>query len=159
MSSGRLVVVRARPSAATLGLLLTFAVTASLFVPTVIGYVSYDEVKTAEMTVEDVSIADGDSVLELSVAFTNPTGVEVAIIGAETYARVDGDVVTRTAGVSVERTTVPSGGTETFEMRMLLRDGGRERARAGIRDGTIAVSGKIWVEIRGEKTSVMLERD
>jgi hypothetical protein len=155
MSVGRRTVTRAKPSATTAGLLLVFAVTAALFVPTVIGYVSFDEVKTAEMTVEDASMAGDRSTLELTVGFSNPTGAAVTVVDAETTARVDGTAVTRIAGVSVERVTVPPGETGTFVMRKSILDGEQERANSGLREDSLAISGKVWVEVRGEKTSVM----
>lgn len=145
-----------RPWAFAAGLLLTVTVATSLFVPTVVGYVSYDQVKTADVTVEDAAVADDGTALAVTVAFSNPTRAPVVVVDAETVARVDGTAVTRVAGVSVQRTTVDPGETGAVEFRLPMRDGRLDTARSGIRDGSLTVTGKVWVEVRGAKNSVIL---
>lgn len=157
MSEGELVPPRRLPSAVTVGLGLVFVLAAAMFVPTAVGFVSYDQVQTADVTVEEVRFADDGSTLELTIAFTNPTFSEVEVISAEMYARVDGDIVNHIAGVRADAGSISGGETRRFEVRMPLRAGQTDRVEAAFESGRLLISGELWVEVSNERRPVTVE--
>lgn len=158
MSEGGPPTANGLPLAATIALILTFVLTASMFVPTAVGFVSYDQVQTAEMTVERIDVADDGEMLLLSIAFANPTIETVDVVGAELYARVDGDIVNHIAGVRADQATVPTGETRRFHVRVPIRDGQVDRVQQALDSGNLVFSGNIWVEVSNERRTVDLER-
>lgn len=158
MSKGGPLTADGLPSATTIALILTFVITASMFVPTAVGFVSYDQVQTAEMTVEEIDIVDDGSTLHLTIAFSNPTIATVDVVGAELFAYVDGDIVNHIAGVRADQTTVSPGETQQFDVRVPIRDGQTERVEQALASGNLVLSGDIWVEVSNERRTVNLKR-
>jgi hypothetical protein len=146
------------PKVQTLAVLLALCAATALFVPTVVGYVSYDEVETADVAVSSASLADDDSTLRVTLEFTNPTRVPVEVFRVEPFVRDRVGLVNSVTRADFTTTTVPPGETGAIEVRIPVLSGLRDRALTGLENDSLTISGELKVRVRGVKNSIRIEQ-
>lgn len=144
------------PDRTTAVALLTLAVTVALFAPTVVGYVSYEQVSNADVAVDSMAVSEDGSELVTTLSVSNPTGVPITVTEASLYVRANRNLVNNVGGIDVERTTIPAGETGAVPVRIPLLDDERDRAKRGLDTGTTRVSGELNVEVRGQKRELKI---
>lgn len=147
----------ALPSRSAVVLVAALAVSVAIFVPTAMAYASFDKVKEAELSVEDVSIDDGETVV-IEMTVENPTWRSLTVTGIEPSVRTNGTLVNDLVLAEFEKRTIPPGETRTITVRTPLLDGNADRTRAADRIDSATVFARVEVEIGGEQRIITLDR-
>lgn len=127
---------------------VVFLVTVAVGVSTVTAMVAHVEASatlTAEVT--DVSPAEADSRLDVTVAVENPTDAPLTLRSAWIQVYDDGDVVASDAGVGFDQFVVPPGERRTVVLSATIDAEDPDAVREAARNGELDAKGRFEAQV------------
>jgi len=139
---------------------LVLVLTGVIFVATGQAYLAYEQSGSVTATVTDVSVADGDGIVQVRVAVHNPTAVAVDIVApAGITGRIDGRIVARAHATLFTERTVPAGGNRTIDVPLRIHhQSGETTVAAALDSDTFDLSGRLRGAIHDRSISITIER-
>lgn len=136
-------------------------VTGAAFASTFGSQLTWQQRDAVDVSVDEYAVTDGEEpTVTVRLTVRNPLDRPVEVSDSElvvyrgTKPYGDDDRLTAPRTSSVSDTPVPAGGERTVTATMAVLDGGTERARAAVDDGSATVSGVLRVRLLGREFSV-----